>query len=158
MRALRVDKLTLAALEATLLLALDGDRDLEHIPLWAFLNTPLDSLKERAEKLAEAFRAELGLAAACIETTAFLGGGSAPAEPIPTAAIRVSPPFPLSWPSEHAWARALRSGDLPVIPRVHAGAVLFDLRAVAPEDDEALLDAVRQVSVTPKPLHNDTLI
>lgn len=144
MRALRVDKMTLAALEATLRLALDPALAAQRIPLWAFLNAPLAALRERAERLAEAFRDELGLAATVIETTAYLGGGSAPAEPIPTAAVRVGPPFPAPWFSEGPWARALRNGDPAVVPRVQGGAVLFDLRAIDPTDDPALLNAVRR--------------
>jgi L-seryl-tRNA(Ser) seleniumtransferase len=144
MRAMRVDKMTLAALEATLHLALDPALGGLRIPLWAFLNAPLDGLRERAGRLAEAFRIELGLNASVVETTAFLGGGSVPVEPIPTAAVRVAPPFPAAAPSESALARTLRLGDPPVVPRVQGGAVLFDLRALAEDDDTALLDAVRR--------------
>ena len=61
MRALRVDKMTLAALEATLRLALDPALGARRIPLWSFLNAPLDSLRDRAERLAESFRDRLGL-------------------------------------------------------------------------------------------------
>jgi L-seryl-tRNA(Ser) seleniumtransferase len=143
MRALRVDKMTLAALEATLLLALDPERGGRRIPLWAFLGTPLETLRARAEGLAEAFRAELGLSASVIETTAYLGGGSVPVEPIPTAAVRVGPPFPSPFGSEGSWARALRTGDPPVVPRVQDGAVLFVLGALAEDEDALLLDAVR---------------
>ena len=67
MRALRVDKMTLAALEATLQLALDADRAGRHIPLWRFLNTPLAQLQARAEALAATFRDELGLNASVVE-------------------------------------------------------------------------------------------
>lgn len=144
MRALRVDKMTLAALEATLRLEVDPILARERIPLWAFLSTPLEALKERAERLAEALRGDPGLSADVIETTAYLGGGSVPAEPIPTAAVRVVAPFPLSHPTEGAWARALRTGDPPVVPRVQGGAVLFDLRALPQADDPRLLQAIRK--------------
>ncbi|HEX8201119.1 MAG TPA: L-seryl-tRNA(Sec) selenium transferase, partial [Isosphaeraceae bacterium] len=144
MRALRVDKMTLAALEATLVLALDPVLGARRIPLWAFLSTPPRRLRARAEGLAAAFRAGPGLEAKVIETTAVLGGGSVPLEPIPTAAVRVDPPFPAPFASEAAWARALRVGDPPVVPRVQDGAVLFDLRAVAEDEDGLLLEAVRR--------------
>ena len=65
------------------------------------------------------------------------------AEPIPTAAVRVVAPLPPPWASENAWARALRLGDTPVVARVQGGAVLFDLRAIEPTDDPALVKAVR---------------
>jgi L-seryl-tRNA(Ser) seleniumtransferase len=144
MRALRVDKMTLAALEATLCLAIDPTLAGRRIPLWSFLNAGLSSLIQRAERLAETFRAELGLNASVVETTAYLGGGSVPVEPIPTAAVRVSPPFPPEAASEGDWARILRLGDPPVVPRVQGGAVLFDLRALAEDEDEPLADAVRR--------------
>ena len=148
-RALRVDKMTLAALESTLRLALDPALAGDRIPLWAFLNVPLARLLERAEILAGRFRSEFGLEATVVEATAFLGGGSTPAEPIPTACVRVGPPFPAESPSEGDWARALRRGDPPVVARVQGGAVLFDLRAIFEADDGALLQAVR--SSTPNP-------
>jgi L-seryl-tRNA(Ser) seleniumtransferase len=144
MRAFRVDKMTLAALEATLRLALDPERAGRQVPLWAFLNAPIDELRARAERLAQSFRAELGLDAAVVESTAFLGGGSVPAEPLPTAAVRVGPPFPERLGSEGALARALRLGQPPVVARVQGGAVLFDLRALAEAEDAPLLEAVRR--------------
>ncbi len=146
MRAVRVDKMTLAALEATLRLAFDPERAKQRIPLWAFLTTPLDSLRTRAEELAETFRSELGWNASAIETTAFLGGGSVPVESIPTWAVRVGPPFPEAFGSESVLARRLRLGHPPVVTRVQGGAVLFDLRAVPASDDPRLLDAARRVS------------
>lgn len=144
MRALRVDKMTLAALEATIRLALDKDRAVERIPLWAFLNQSLDRLRNRAQRISEILRDELGLQASVIESNAFLGGGSAPVEPIPTAVVRVAPPFPGCGSSEGAWARALRLGDPALVSRVQGGAVLFDLRAVADSEDEALVEAIRR--------------
>ncbi len=149
MRALRVDKMTLAALEATLRLALDPAFGGRKIPLWAFLNTPLADLQTRAHRLADRFRADLGLDATVIESTSYLGGGTTPAEPIPTAVVRVAPPFPPATPTEATWARALRLADPPVISRIQAGAVLFDLRAIPEADDEALIRAVQSTITHP---------
>ena len=143
MRALRVDKMTLAALEATLRLALDPTLAGSQIPLWAFLNARLDSLLDRAERLSDQFRSEFRLEASVIESTAFLGGGSAPVEPIPTAVVRVAPPFP-GPSSEGTWARALRLGEPSVVTRVQGGAVLFNLRAVAEVEDSMIAEAVRR--------------
>ena len=94
MRALRLDKMTLAALEATLLLACDLDRAEERIPLWSMIAAPLSELSARAEKLAAAFRSELGLNAVAMAAESYLGGGSAPVQPIPTVVVAISPPFP----------------------------------------------------------------
>ena len=148
MRALRVDKMTLAALEATLTLALDPALGGARIPLWAFLNTSRERLLDRARRLADAIRAGSGLGATVEESTAFLGGGSAPLEPLPTAVVRVVPPFPPPWGSEGAWARALRLGDPPVVARVQGGAVLFDLRAVLESEDPSIVEAVRRSTGT----------
>jgi L-seryl-tRNA(Ser) seleniumtransferase len=143
MRAVRVDKMTLAALEATLMLALDPERAVRHIPLWSFLNTPTETLRERAERLAVALREDPGLNATAVGTTAYLGGGSLPGEGLPSAAVKVAAPWPGGCPSEGVWARVLRLGDPPVVARVQGEAVLFDLRAVTPEDDPTLLVAIR---------------
>jgi L-seryl-tRNA(Ser) seleniumtransferase len=145
MRALRLDKMTLAALEATLLLACDPGRAAGRIPLWSMLAAPLDALRERATKLAAIFRSELGLNAAAVPADSYLGGGSAPVQPIPSVAVAVSPPFPVGRGSESELARALRQGHPPVVTRVQKGLVLFDMRTVAQDHDTVLLDSVRKV-------------
>lgn len=151
MRALRVDKLTLAALEATLRLALDPERAPHRIPLWSFMNVPLPRLIERVERLAETLRADFGLTATVVTPDAYLGGGSAPAVPLPSAAVRVGPPFPGPASSESGWSRALRLGDPAVLARVNSGAVLFDLRALREDDDPLLVEAVRRTTTTAHP-------
>jgi L-seryl-tRNA(Ser) seleniumtransferase len=146
MRALRVDKMTLAALEATCRLALDREWGARKIPLWGFLRTPVAELAERAQRLAESFRSDLGLAATVSEATSFMGGGSVPTSPIPSVAVRVEPPFPAHLGSESAFAQALRLGDPSVLTRVQGGAVLFDLRAIFERDLARLREAVRTVA------------
>jgi L-seryl-tRNA(Ser) seleniumtransferase len=146
MRAVRVDKLTLAALEATLHLALDPERARTRIPLWAFLNTPLEVLRQRAETLAEALRASgLGWKATVQETSAYLGGGSLPVQALPSAAIRIAPPFPPWIANEADLARALRLSEPAIVPRLQAGSVLFDLRAMREDEDARLLEAMGRV-------------
>ncbi len=144
-RALRLDKMTLAALEATLRLALDGDKDRWRIPLWAMIDIPLSTLAGRATKLARLLRDELELNAGVTEAQSFVGGGSAPLHPLETMAVAVSAPFPAPYDSEAGWARALRQGETPVITRVQKGQVLFDLRTVAPEQEPSLIEAIRRV-------------
>ena len=102
-------------------------------------------LSERASELAAIFRSELGLNAAAVAAESYLGGGSAPLQPIPSVAVAVSPPFPIARDSECELARALRQGDPPVVARVQKGLVLFDLRTVAADHDAVLLDSVRKV-------------
>jgi L-seryl-tRNA(Ser) seleniumtransferase len=147
MRALRVDKMTLAALEATLRLAIDPEHAVGRIPLWTMIVAPLALLKARAETLAAVFRDEFGLNAVVMPSESFVGGGSAPVLPIPTAVVAVSPPFPAPRDSgsEAEWAKALRRGNPPIVARVQKGLVLFDLRTVAPLQEPYLLDAIRRV-------------
>ena len=147
MRALRVDKMTLAALETTLRLALDPQRGMEKIPLWSMIATPLQLVRARAEALATTFREEFGLNASVITSESFIGGGSVPILPIPTVVVAVSPPFPIvrDSRSESAWARLLRQGDPPIVARVHLGQVLFDPRTVTSNQEPVLLDAIRHL-------------
>jgi L-seryl-tRNA(Ser) seleniumtransferase len=144
MRALRVDKMTLAALEATLGLIRDGTHAAARLPLWRMIATPLTELEARADRLVGILRAELGLEASPITDESFIGGGSVPVRPILTAAVAISPPFPHPHGSEGAWARALRLGDPPVVPRVRGGSVLLDLRTVSEAEEGPLLDAIRR--------------
>ena len=144
MRALRVDKMTLAALEATLDLIRDGAGGAGRIPLWKMLTLPLPDLRSRADNLATVLRDELGLNASVVPSNSFLGGGSVPVQPIPTMAVCVSPPFPPPHGSEGAWARALRLGDPPVVSCLQKGTVLFDLRTVSRREEASLLDAIRR--------------
>ena len=130
MRALRVDKLTLAALEATLELVRSPSRHVPRIPLWKMLSLTLPQLKDRAESLAKSLREEPGLNVTVDISESFIGGGSAPVQPLPTAVISLSPPYPGPFGSAAAWSKALRSGDPPVVSRIARGAVLFDLRTV----------------------------
>jgi L-seryl-tRNA(Ser) seleniumtransferase len=122
-RALRVDKLTLAALEATL----TGPPP----PVALALSRTQDELMERASLIC----AELAGAvdAEAVRSGATVGGGGAPGVDLPSAAVRL----PV------ALAGLLRAGQQPVVGRVNAGALLLDLIAVPPEHDAALADAVR---------------
>ncbi|MFI5977570.1 L-seryl-tRNA(Sec) selenium transferase [Streptomyces sp. NPDC051452] len=126
-RALRVDKLTLAALEATLTgpptptaLALTSD------PLL---------LTGRATRLAAALAAD-GVDVQAVACAATVGGGGAPGVTLPSAALSLPEPY----------AAALRTGSVPVVGRLEAGRCLLDLRAVPEDDDERLAQAVRAVA------------
>ena len=145
MRALRLDKMTLAALEATLSLACDRETAADRIPLWSMVSAPLARLAARAERIAALFRVDCALVAEVVEAESYLGGGSAPVRPIPTMAIAISPPFPGESSSATGFAQALRRGDPPVIARVHKGRVCFDMRTIAEDREADMLDVVRQV-------------
>ncbi len=126
-RALRVDKLTLAALEATLTGPVP--------PVVAALGSSPAGLMARAERLV----AELapGVDASTVVSTAAVGGGGAPEVSLPSAAVSL--PVSLSEPMR-------RDRSLPVMGRVERGRLLLDLIAVAPEDDRLLLEAVRRAA------------
>ncbi len=145
MRALRLDKLTVAALEATLHLAMDQERAATRIPLWRMAAIPAEELIGRASALVSSINDELGANAAVVPAESFLGGGSTPLQAIPTMAVAIAAPFPAPFQSETSLAQALRQGDPPVVARVQKGLVLFDLRTIPEEQDPDLLDAVRKV-------------
>jgi L-seryl-tRNA(Ser) seleniumtransferase len=129
-RALRVDKLTLAALEATLA----GPP----VPVVQALAADDILIFERAETAA-AELAGAGIDARAVRTQAAVGGGGAPGVPLPSAAVSV--PEELTGPLRTG--PAVRRGQVPaVVGRVEAGRLLLDLRAVAPADDPALTRAV----------------
>jgi L-seryl-tRNA(Ser) seleniumtransferase len=132
-RAVRADKLTLAALEATLAAHLGGRRD--ELPVWrALLLTPAD-LEPRAAALAAA----VGQAATLRRGTSVAGGGSLPGEGLQSVLVEVDPA-----PSgESAVLARLRSGDPPVVARAERGRVVLDLRTVPPEQDEQVARALR---------------
>ncbi|TDC62325.1 L-seryl-tRNA(Sec) selenium transferase [Actinomadura sp. GC306] len=123
-RALRVDKMTLAALEATV----RGPRT----PTEAALHAGAAALLERAERLAARLR-DAGVDAIAVASEAAVGGGGAPGVALPSAAVSV--------PGEYA-AR-LRQGTTAVMGRVEDGRCLLDLRSVPPDRDDDLAGAVR---------------
>ncbi|WP_406813756.1 L-seryl-tRNA(Sec) selenium transferase [Mycobacterium sp. M23085] len=122
-RALRVDKLTLAALEATLL----GPPP----PVAQALGADVERLRARAESLAAALPG-----AVVVDCVAAVGGGGAPGVELPSAAVSLP----------ESYAAALRLGSPPVVGRLEGGRCLLDLRTVPPEDDELLAAAVRACS------------
>ncbi|PKO22826.1 MAG: hypothetical protein CVU38_07415 [Chloroflexi bacterium HGW-Chloroflexi-1] len=133
-RALRVDKSTLAALQATLLHYVRREAERE-APVWRMIATPLDALAARAADWAAVLR-KTGIPATVVAAFSTIGGGSLPGEELPTRALALTTPAP------DALAAALRSGDPPVIGRIAEGQLLLDPRTVPPESDETLLQTV----------------
>jgi L-seryl-tRNA(Ser) seleniumtransferase len=133
-RALRVDKSTLAALQATLQHYARGEAEHE-IPVWRMISVPLETLAERAGAWAAHLRG-LGVPAETLAATSTIGGGSLPGEVLPTQALGIV------CPDADALALALRCGSTPVVARIADGRVLLDPRTVMPGTDSLLLDAV----------------
>jgi L-seryl-tRNA(Ser) seleniumtransferase len=121
-RALRADKLTLAALEGTLSVYLDPARARDEIPVLRMLSEPLAEVRMRAERLAALVGGDVE------ETVARVGGGALPLADVPSYACAV----------EEALAARLREGDPPVIALVRDGRTLLDVRAL----DDAEIDEV----------------
>ncbi len=140
-RALRLDKLTLAALDATLRLLLAG-RERE-LPTLRMLLEPLEGVAARARALAErlAKAAPSGLAVALEETRAPVGGGSLPGFELPSVAVALTGPA-----GAEALARALRHAAVPVIGRVADARVLLDARTLLPGDELDIEAAVTALS------------
>jgi L-seryl-tRNA(Ser) seleniumtransferase len=132
-RALRIDKLSLAALEATLALYRDAGQSRTEIPVLEMLERTPVELQAMAERLVAA----IGAAARVVPTVSRVGGGALPLVELPGPAVALTgPPAPL--------AAALRAGDPPVVARIHDGELLLDPRTLAPTELEPLAEAVRR--------------
>ncbi len=133
-RALRVDKLTYAALGATLREYLLGNY--AGIPILAMLSASESDVRARAERLQEA----LG-AGEVISGRSVVGGGSTPAMEMPTALLALDPPDGVSITTLE---RRLRTEAMPVIARVEKDRLMFDLRTVFPQQEAVLVEMIRQ--------------
>jgi len=129
-RAMRIDKLSLAALEATLILYRDPERARREIPVLAMLDADQGQLASRAERL----RAGVGPRSEILHTVAKVGGGALPLLELEGPAVALPADV-----NPVAVARALREGDPAVIARISDGRVLLDPRTIA--DDEVALAA-----------------
>jgi L-seryl-tRNA(Ser) seleniumtransferase len=132
-RAVRADKLVLAALSATLMHYL-RDEAAREIPLWRMIAMPLAEIERRAHEWQAALNT-----GAVIAGESTVGGGSLPGETLPTRLLSFAVKAP------NAFAARLRALPLPIIARVAAHSVLFDPRTVAEDEEDALLQGIRQV-------------
>ncbi len=141
-RALRVDKMTLAALDATLVEHESG-RARERVPVLRMVDTPLEALRARSFAFARALAAAAAaLRPSLVESESAVGGGAAPTIGVPTVAIALDagPAGP------DRLAASLRRGSPPVVVRVAEDRVLVDLRTVNPDEEEGLLSALAQAA------------
>jgi len=139
-RALRVDKMRLAAIEATLRLYRDPDRLAARLPTLRALARPLGEIEATAQRMAEGIAARLGgrLTADVVACASQVGSGAVPVETMPSAGLALR-----DGGSTDALAAALRALSIPVIGRISDGAVLLDLRCL--EDEAGLLDMLAQL-------------
>lgn len=138
-RALRVDKLTYAALEATLIAYVK--RDYSTIPTLRMMNLTKDEVGTRADHLAAAVGSKK-IHAAVIDGESVVGGGAAPSSVLPTRLVALS----CSGLSADELSARLRQSDPPILARVEEGRVLLDLRTVPPEQDRLLAEAIPQIA------------
>jgi L-seryl-tRNA(Ser) seleniumtransferase len=132
-RSYRVDKLTLAALEATLALYRDPARAIREIPVLAQLTESVSALRQRAKRL----RAAVGDSRIeVVDTKASVGGGAFPTAEIPSAGLAIAG-------RAEAVEQRLRGNDPPIIGRIAEGRVILDLRTVTPAEDVDVTAAVR---------------
>jgi L-seryl-tRNA(Ser) seleniumtransferase len=137
-RALRPDKLTLAALGATLRLYLDPERAIAEVPVLRMLGASPAALEDRAKRIA-ARLGEAGVAAEVAPTRSTVGGGAYPGVELEGTAVAVS-----GVTGADTVAHRLRTGTPPVIARIRDGRVLLDPRTVDPAREDALIAAVRE--------------
>jgi L-seryl-tRNA(Ser) seleniumtransferase len=128
LRALRVDKMTLAALEATLRLSLVKPED---VPVRRIIETPSDALEVRARGIASALGPAARARVEVVRHAGRTGGGTLPAVELPGWAVRVRPPGSVA-----AFDAALRAGEPPIVARVVEEAVWIDVRALLPGEPE----------------------
>ncbi len=138
-RALRVDKTTLAALQATLLAYLEN-KAVEEIPVWRMIAADINHLARRARKWQTALRPIPQLSGHSLkvrDSASTVGGGSLPGQTLPTKVLSIAVD------SVDALAEKLRQATPPVIARIEDDQLLFDPRTVLPEQDKALIAALQ---------------
>jgi L-seryl-tRNA(Ser) seleniumtransferase len=143
-RALRVDKLTIAALEATLRHYLDPEQAASEIPTLAMLTAEPEGLRKRARALAKKITAESDFEVEVIEDVSRAGGGALPMEDLPTWAVAVTS----SAHSANSIEAGLRKAETPVICRIKEDHIILDMRTV--RDDEVSLIVEALISITTK--------
>ena len=134
-RAIRADKLCLAALSATLLHYLRGDYTQE-IPIWRMIAMPLQEIRSRAEAWVSALGS---IHAAAVMSESTIGGGSLPGDTLPSWVLALS----LNHPNQ--FLERLRQAQVPIIARTVDDRVVFDPRTVLPEQEPYLLDTIQSL-------------
>ncbi|MEW6261412.1 MAG: L-seryl-tRNA(Sec) selenium transferase [Thermodesulfobacteriota bacterium] len=142
-RALRIDKLTLAALEATLRLYRNPEAAVETIPTLQGITRSKEDLRPRAERLLHAIEgiADPGLQAAIVDVTSQAGGGSLPLLDLPSLGVSLV----ISGRGPNEIESALRSQPLPVIGRIESDRFVMDVRTLCEAEIDLIADAVRRM-------------
>ncbi|OGP73407.1 MAG: L-seryl-tRNA(Sec) selenium transferase [Deltaproteobacteria bacterium RBG_16_49_23] len=141
-RALRIDKLTLAALESTLLLYLDEQRAMEEIPTLQMLGLDRRKLKSRGRRLLKRLQEKLGrgFQVTLKEDVSQVGGGALPLQELPTIVLSIKSPDR----SVKSLEESLRKGIPPIISRISKEELIFDMRTVSDEEIPLLAAGVEK--------------
>jgi L-seryl-tRNA(Ser) seleniumtransferase len=137
-RAVRIDKIRLAGLAATLLHYLKNEATAK-IPVWRMISAPLKEIDRRAKQWAQT----LDDLAQVVEGETMIGGGSLPGGTLPTRLVAIHGKG--SQNMAQVLSRKLRTQEIPVIGRISGDVLLLDPRSVLPEEDEAILKALRNL-------------
>ncbi len=142
-RAVRIDKLTLAALEATLQLYRDLEQAVKRIPTLALITMPASQVKKKAQSLLRRLRKEKisHLKARLVKTVSRVGGGALPLASPPSYAVALSVD---GW-SAARLEKALRASTPPVISRIEADKVYLDMRTVLPEEINLIVRLLKKI-------------
>jgi len=141
-RAMRIDKVRLAGLAATLTHYLKGEA-LGEIPVWRMISAPLEEIDERARLWAQS----LGGLARVVEGETMVGGGSLPGGALPTRLVAVAGGKGKHRNVVEVLSQRLRRRETPVVGRISDEALLLDPRSVLPEEDELVLKALQDAAV-----------
>jgi len=141
-RAVRIDKLSLAALRATLELYCPPHDPAARIPVLQMLSAPIEHVRDRAKELARRLSTHPHLTSEIVTTTARAGAGSLPLQDLLSCAVAVSN----NQRSANALAAAFRAFDTPVIGRISNDQFLLDMRAVSDDEVEVIEDAAKTLS------------
>jgi len=146
-RALRIDKLTLAALESTLLLYLDEKKAMEEIPTLRMLTLNRDRLRRRGKRLLKRLAGIDGIEAVLKEDVSQVGGGSLPLQELPTVVIAIKPHSL----SVNDLEENLRKVDPPIISRISKDEVILDMRTVFDEEIPLMVAGIEKALTPIKP-------
>jgi len=143
-RAVRIEKIRLAGLAATLIHYVKGEA-LEKIPVWRMISLPLAEVEKRAMLWAQA----LGNLAKVVDGESMVGGGSLPGNTLPTKLVAIGEPGKGA-NKAHLLARKLRVQEIPVIGRVSGDVLFLDPRTVLPEEDKVLIKTLKNATASLK--------
>ena len=142
-RALRVDRMTLAALQATLMLYYEPEKLAECLPTLRMISAPVAEIRERAGRIAGALAAAAGEAAtvSVADDESRIGGGALPGSAIPTCVVVVSP----RGIAADDLVFELRKCEIPIVARISEDNVLLDPRTVDPSEDDVIISEINRV-------------